>query len=170
MTVTSSPVQTTIRHQLRPGDLGAVTAMQGIEYREQYGMDITFEADVAIGMGAFGRAIGADPEAGRMWIAEDGEHMLGSIAVTRETESHARLRWFLVRRTARGQGLGRRLLDAALTYTRERGFERIDLETFSELTTAARMYLDAGFHVVDATPRLQWGREIELRHYELRLD
>jgi GNAT superfamily N-acetyltransferase len=169
MAITSSPVQTTIRHELRPGDLGAVTAMQGIEYGEQYGMDITFEADVARGMGAFGRAIAEDPEAGRMWIAEDGAHMVGSIAVTRESDSLARLRWFLVRRTARGTGVGRRLLDEAMAYIRERDFERVELETFSELTTAARMYLDLGFEVADAEPRLQWGREIELRHYELTL-
>ena len=169
MTITSSRVRTTIRHRLRPGDLGAVTAMQGIEYGEQYGMDVTFEADVARGIGAFGRAIAEDPDAGRMWIAEGGAHMVGSIAVTRETESLARLRWFLVRRSARGQGIGRRLLDEALAYTRERGFGRIELETFSELTTAARMYLDAGFEMVDAEPRLHWGRQIELRHYELKL-
>jgi GNAT superfamily N-acetyltransferase len=169
MTITSSPVQISIRHELRPGDLGAVTAMQGIEYGEQYGMDITFEADVARGMGAFGRAIAEDPESGRMWIAEDGAQMVGSIAVTRESESLARLRWFLVRRTARGAGVGRRLLDEAIAYIRERDFERVELETFSELTTAARMYLDLGFVVRDAQPRLQWGREIELRHYELNL-
>jgi len=169
MTITSTPVQVSIRHELRPGDLGAVTAMQGSEYGEQYGMDITFEADVARGMGAFGRAVAEDPEAGRMWIAEDGAHMVGSIAVTRETETLARLRWFLVRRSARGTGVGRRLLDEAMAYIRERAFERVELETFSELTTAARMYLDLGFEVVDATPRLHWGREIELRHYELKL-
>ena len=169
MTITSSPVQVTIRHDLRPGDLGAVTAMQGIEYGEQYGMDITFEADVARGMGAFGRAIAEDPGSGRMWIAENDGQMLGSIAVTRETDSLARLRWFLVRRTARGTGVGRRLLDEAMAYIRELGFERVELETFSELTTAAQMYLDAGFEVRDAEPRLQWGRHIELRHYELKL-
>ena len=169
MAITSSPVQITIRHDVRPGDLGAVTAMQGIEYGEQYGMDITFEADVARGMGAFGRAIAEDPDSGRMWIAEQSGEMVGSIAVTRESDSLARLRWFLVRRVARGTGMGRRLLDEAMAYIRDGGFERVELETFSELTTAARMYLDAGFEVVDAPPRLQWGREIELRHYELRL-
>jgi GNAT superfamily N-acetyltransferase len=170
MTIASSPLKTTIRHDVRPGDLGEVTAMQGIEYAEQYGMDLTFEADVARGMAVFGRALADDPESGRMWIAEDGGQMVGSIAVTRETDSLARLRWFLVRRTARGQGLGRRLLDEAMAYTRERGFERVELETFSELRTAAQMYLDAGFELLDAQPMARWGREIELRHYELRLD
>src|SRR2546423_4433400 len=139
MAIASSPVQITIRHDVRPGDLGAVTAMQGIEYGEQYGMDITFEADVARGMGTFGRAIAEDPEAGRMWIAEDGDEMVGSIAVTRESESLARLRWFLVRRVARGTGVGRRLLDEAMGYIRERGFERVEPEAFSELTTPAPM-------------------------------
>jgi GNAT superfamily N-acetyltransferase len=169
MTIASSPLKTTIRHDVRPGDLGELTAMQGVEYAEQYGMDITFEADVAHDVAAFGLALAEDPDSGRMWIAEDGGRMVGSIAVTRESESVAKLRWFLVRRSARGEGTGRRLLDAALAYTRERDFERIVLQTFSDLTTAAQMYLDAGFELREAERRLQWGREIELRQYELKL-
>ncbi len=166
----ASPVRPTpIRHDLRPGDLGTVTAFQGSEYAEQYGLDHTFEAQVARGVGDFGMKLAADPEAGRLWIAEDGEGILGCVAVSRESEELARLRWFLVRRAARGQGLGRRLLEAALDYTRERGFPRLELVTFSELRAAAHLYDEAGFELLSATPQPLWGRELELRHYELTL-
>jgi GNAT superfamily N-acetyltransferase len=169
MTVSPTLQRATIRHDLRPGDLGGVAALHGTEYAEQYGLDHTFEAHVGLGLAQLGLALGDDPDAGRLWIAEDEGAMLGSIAITRDSDSLARLRWFLIRRSARGQGLGRRLLDAALAYARERGFERVELETFSELRTAARLYGEAGFELRDAEPRRQWGRDIELRHYELRL-
>jgi GNAT superfamily N-acetyltransferase len=169
MTISSPVDRITIRHDLRPGDIGGVAAMHGVEYGEQYGLDHTFEAHVAHQLADFGHALAADPNAGRLWVAEEDGKLVGSIAVTHETGTHARLRWFVIRRPARGQGLGHRLLDGALAYARERGFIVIDLETFSELRAAAHLYTDAGFAQLDATPMVRWGREIELRHYELTL-
>ena len=169
MTV-SPPVESiTIRDHLRPGDLGGVAAMHGIEYAEQYGLDHTFEAHVAGQLAEFGHALATDPDAGRLWLAEEDDKLVGSIAVTRETDATARLRWFVIRRPVRGQGLGHRLLDGALAYARERGFTLIDLETFSELRAAAHLYGEAGFDMLDAQLMIRWGREIELRHYELKL-
>ena len=155
------------RTEIRPGDLGAVVELQGREYAEQYGLDHRFEAGVAGGVAAFGLACAEDPEAGRIWLAEDEQGLLGCIAMSREGERHGRVRWFLVARRARGQGLGRRLFDEAMAYARER-FDTLELETFSELTTAARMYRGAGFEVRDSRPQGDWGREIQLQHYELR--
>ena len=93
----------------------------------------------------------------------------GCIAITRVSESRGCLRWLIVAQRARGQGLGRRLLDEALSYARSR-FGKLQLETFSELTTAARMYRAAGFRLRDSAPQSDWGREIELQHYELEFD
>jgi GNAT superfamily N-acetyltransferase len=140
-----------LRTDIQPGDFGNVVAFQGREYAEQYGLDIRFR------------------EAGRMWLVEDDEGLYGCIAVTRETPTRARLRWFLISPRARGQGLGRQLLAEALAYARER-FDLIDLVTFSELTTAAHLYLSAGFELMETTPQNDWGREIELRRYQLRFD
>ena len=41
--------------------------------------------------------------------------------------------------------------------------------TFSELRAAAHLYDEAGFELLSATPQPLWGRELELRHYELTL-
>jgi GNAT superfamily N-acetyltransferase len=139
-----------LRTDIRPGDFGAVVAFQGREYAEQYGLDWRFEAHVAEAVGAFAHALAEDPDAGRMWLAEDDGELVGCVAVTREGGRRARLRWVLVSQHARGRG--------------------IDLVTFSELTTAAHMYLSAGFELIESRPQNDWGREIELRRYELRFD
>jgi molybdate transport system substrate-binding protein len=55
------------------------------------------------------------------------------------------LRKMYVRRDARGQGLGRRLLDRALAWARARGYPRVELETASVLKEAIALYEKAGF-------------------------
>ena len=157
-----------IRHDLRPGDLGSVAALHGRVYAVEYRLDTTFEAHVAGGLAAFGDAVTADPDAGRLWVAEHGA-LIGSIAVTRTSPTLCHLRWFCLARHARGQGLGRRMLDGALAYARDCGYDVVELETFSELKAAAHLYTDAGFELVDSQPMLRWGSEIELRHYRLGL-
>jgi GNAT superfamily N-acetyltransferase len=160
---------TEFRTEIRPGDLGAVVAFQGREYGEQYGLDYRFEAGVAQAVADFALDFAEDAEAGRMWLAEDEDGLVGCIAMSREGYRHGRVRWFLVARRARGQGLGRRLFAEAMSYARER-FDSLELETFSELTTAARMYRSVGFELRDTRPQNDWGREIQLQHYDLRFD
>jgi GNAT superfamily N-acetyltransferase len=157
-----------LRTDIRPGDVGAIVAFQGREYADQYGLDSRFEAGVAQAVADFAIAFAEDPEAGRLWLAEDEHGLHGCIAITRETAERGRVRWFLVAREARAQGLGRQLLSEALAYARER-FQSLELETFSELEAAAHLYRSAGFELVDSAPHNEWGREIQLQHYELRL-
>ena len=74
------------------------------------------------------------------------------------------LRWFLLVPEVRGSGLGRRLLEAALAYGRERGFSRIFLWTFADLEGARRLYERAGFRITETKTGLIWGAErTELR-------
>ena len=157
-----------MRDRLRPGDIGAIVSLHGHEYGDGYRLNESFEAHVARGLGDFALALADNPEAGRAWLTEDDQGLTGCIAITRETDSHGRLRWFLVARRARGLGLGHRLLDAALAYARER-FATVELETFGELTAAAHLYRLVGFELQDSRPFDEWGREIELQHYLLRV-
>jgi GNAT superfamily N-acetyltransferase len=55
---------------------------------------------------------------------------------------------FVLRPEYRDAGVGRRLLEALLARARDAGYERIELDTFSELRAAARLYGDAGFRCV----------------------
>lgn len=75
---------------------------------------------------------------------------LGCIACLkhREEPDTALLRLFLVNPSARGMGLGARLIDDCLSFARERGYAKIVLWTFSVLEGARRLYRRVGFQLV----------------------
>ncbi len=58
-----------------------------------------------------------------------------------------------VRRALRGQGLGRRLLEALLSAARERGMRRAILETTETWQDVVCFYLAAGFHITHRLDR-----------------
>jgi ribosomal protein S18 acetylase RimI-like enzyme len=158
-----------IRRELRPGDLGAIVAHHGRVYGEEYGVDATFEGHVASTVArAAARGFPSSREA--ICLVElDGEHA-GSIALTDEGEGEATIRWVLLSPEVRGRGLGRRLLGEMLAEAVEVGYDRVCLETFSELEAAAHLYRDAGFELVSADTAPRWGRElITYQRYELEL-
>jgi len=150
-----------IRHTLQPGDLGMVVHLHGIVYAREYGLDASFEPYVAKPLAEF-----AISGAGRLWIAEEGERIVGSIAVVDASDRVGQLRWFLLVPEARGTGLGKRLLEAALAYARERDFERLYLWSFSDLSDALRLYERAGFKATETKTSVVWGAE----RTEVRMD
>jgi GNAT superfamily N-acetyltransferase len=150
-----------IRHELRPGDLGMVIHLHGVLYAREYGLDTTFEPYVAKPLADFVLA-----GAGRLWIAEEGGRVIGSIAVVDAEDGVGQFRWFLLTPEARGTGLGRRLLDTALTYCRERGMHRVFLWSFAQLDDALRLYERAGFQITKTNKTRLWGAE----RTEVRMD
>lgn len=155
--------EVTIRHELRPGDLGAIVHLHGTLYAREYGFDPTFEAYVAGRLAEFVRSHG---ERDRVWIAECAGRIVGSVAIVRGGEcGAAQLRWFLVDPSQRGKGLGRHLLNEAVSFARTAGYDSIFLWTVSALTAAARLYQSAGFSLVEQTPARLWGVQVvEERH------
>src|SRR5262245_66360002 len=100
------PAQTyRIRHELAPGDLGMIVHLHGVLYAREYGLDTTFEPYVAQPLADF-----VLNGSGRLWIAEDTTHVVGSIAMVDAGEGSGQLRWFLVLSEARRSGLGKQLL------------------------------------------------------------
>src|SRR6266511_3167156 len=91
----------TIRDDLRPGDLGRVTALHGVLYADEYGFDHTFEAYVAESLAEYGRA--ARPERSRLWLAELDGRLVGSIGIVGREGGAAQLRWFLLQPDVRGR-------------------------------------------------------------------
>jgi GNAT superfamily N-acetyltransferase len=107
----SLPQGIAVRTTLVPGDLGAVVRLHGLLYAREHGFDVTFEAYVA---GPLAEFVRRRTDRDRLWIAERGEDIVGSVALGGTSEDEAQLRWFLVDPSARGQGLGTRLLRAAV--------------------------------------------------------
>jgi GNAT superfamily N-acetyltransferase len=150
-----------IRHTPQPGDLGMIVHLHGVLYAREYGLDTTFEPYVAKPLADF-MLTGA----GRLWVAEDNESVVGSIAVVDAAEGEGQLRWFLLAPKARGSGLGKRLLETALAYCRERSMRHVFLWSFSELDAALKLYERAGFKTTETRALRLWGAE----RTEVRMD
>ena len=163
----SFPREIKLRGDLRPGDLGAIIRLHGEVYAQEYGFDHTFEAYVAAGIADFARA-GGTPE-GRVWVAEKGGSLIGSIAVVRRSEAEAQLRWFLIHPSCRGLGLGRILLREALQFAKEGKYRNIFLWTIQDLTVAAHLYRSSGFKKTGEKTHPLWSKVIHEERYELLL-
>jgi GNAT superfamily N-acetyltransferase len=156
----------TLRHDLRPGDLGAVVALHGKIYAREYGFDATFEAYVA---GPLAEFVHANRPRDRLWLAETDGELVGCIAIVGVSDKVAQLRWYLVSPATRGQGLGSRLLNEAIAFCRQNGYDSIFLWTVSALETAAHLYRKVGFVKVEEKPAVQWGIEVVEEKYALDL-
>ena len=143
-----------IRHVLAPGDLGMIVHLHGVVYAREYGLDTTFEPYVAKPLAEF-----VLDGAGRLWVAEKDGIVVGSVAMVDAGPGTGQLRWFLLAPEARGLGLGRRLLDAALGYALERGFTHVFLWSFTDLHEAIRLYERAGFRVTQTETGEVWGAQ-----------
>jgi ribosomal protein S18 acetylase RimI-like enzyme len=156
-----------IRTNIRPGDIGYIIYLHGRLYADEYNLDQTFEGYVASGMGEFAKAF--DERKDCLWLAEDGGQIVGSIAIAGQNDLTAQLRWFLVAPQARGCGLGSRLLQVALDFSRARKFRSVFLWTLSELEGAGRLYRQAGFHRTEHKTHEIWGTIRTEERYELTL-
>jgi ribosomal protein S18 acetylase RimI-like enzyme len=155
-----------LRHDLKPGDVGSMVHLHGTVYAREYGFDSTFEAYVA---GPLANFVCAHSERERLWIAERDARMAGCIAIVAASAHEAQLRWFLVEPSMRGRGLGQRLIDEAVAFSRRQMYDSIFLWTVSALTAAAHLYRRTGFTKVEQKPGRQWGVNVIEEKYVLRL-
>jgi len=151
----------------RPGDVGEVVALHGRVYGSEYGLDVTMETHVASGLVEWLHEGQRLP--GRLWVGDGDARIAGCIGVTGRSPEVARLRWFVVDPAYRGRGLGRALLDEVMAFVRSSGYRRVELETFSELTGAARLYRGAGFARTGTERRRFCGRDVDMEWYALDL-
>jgi len=165
---TETPHDATIRHDMRPGDLGRVIEQHAELYAAEFGFDRRFEAYVAETLGEFGRLF--RPHLDRLWLAERDGRLLGSIGVIGRDDNAAQIRWVLLDPAARGTGLGRRLLDTALAFCREADYTSIFLWTVEGLAASARLYVSAGFRKTETKPAtVLWGATLCEERYDLAL-
>ncbi|RRS01867.1 GNAT family N-acetyltransferase [Glycomyces terrestris] len=157
-----------IRAADRPGDLGWIVMAQGESYAAEHGWNAEYEGLVARIVADF--AAGHDPAREAAWIAEvDGERA-GSIAlVAAEEEGTARLRILFVAETARGLGLGSRLVAHCLDFARAAGYARVVLWTSSLLDAARRIYEANGFTLERETPFRGFGHDLTGQDWVLEL-
>ncbi|MBL7487761.1 GNAT family N-acetyltransferase, partial [Frankia sp. AgW1.1] len=151
----------------RPGDLGWVIRANAEVYAQEFGWDASYEALVSRIVSDY--ASGRDPARESAWIAEIDGEPVGCVLCVRHDDTTAQLRLLLVEPSARGLGLGGRLIDECLGFARRTGYDRIRLWTNSVLTDARRGYERAGFTLVSSEPHHSFGHDLIGQIWELDL-
>jgi putative acetyltransferase len=78
-------------------------------------------------------------------VVDDDGNVVGCGGIYPMAPKAVELRKMYFRPSIRGKGMGRRLLDDLIAEARRRNFDRIELETASNLETAIALYQRAGF-------------------------
>src|SRR5262249_11887011 len=155
-----------IRNTLRPGDIGYLIYLHGVLYAEECGWDHTFEAYVAGPLAEFAKS---QKHRERIWIVEDGATIVGSIAIVGASKDEAQLRWLLLHPDLRGHGIGRSLVQEAISFCKESQYLSVFLLTEASLTAAAKLYQSVGFHLTEETRHQLWGAVVTEQRYDLNL-
>jgi DNA-binding MarR family transcriptional regulator/GNAT superfamily N-acetyltransferase len=151
----------------RPGDMGWVVHRHGALYAAEYGWDESFEALTAEIVAKFIRNF--DPKREHCWIAEQDGTNLGCVFLVKKSDRIAKLRLLLLETSARGLGIGKRLVDECIGFAREVGYRKMTLWTQSNLYAARHIYERAGFRLVKKWPVRQFGHEMISETWDLKL-
>src|SRR5580692_3652091 len=151
----------------QPGDVGWVVSRQGLLYAQEYGWDEQYEALAAKIAAHFIEKFDGRRE--RCWIAERKGETVGAVFLVKQSKTVAKLRLLHVEASARGLGIGKRLVEECVRFARRVGYERITLWTQSILLAARRIYKQAGFRCVGKKRHHSFGQDLVAETWELKL-
>jgi DNA-binding MarR family transcriptional regulator/GNAT superfamily N-acetyltransferase len=159
----------------QPGDMGWVISRHGAIYAQEYGWDITFEGLVAQIVGDYVKHFDAKREA--CWIAERDGQNVGCVFLVQARDDKtskpergvAQLRLLILEPSARGLGIGARLVAECERFARNAGYKRIRLWTQASLKAARAIYAKAGYRLVSSEPHHSFGVDLVGEMWELAL-
>lgn len=134
--------------EIRPAQTGEEIRQVGLLFAD-YGRSLgdhlctaALEQEIASLPGSYRGALGG------LWLAFEGTRPLGCVALRPTDAGPPELGRLFVLPAARGRGLGRALLRAALSAAQAGGAEAVVLSTMPEFAEAIRLYRSEGFEPV----------------------
>jgi DNA-binding MarR family transcriptional regulator/GNAT superfamily N-acetyltransferase len=161
------PATPYILRPLQVGDIGWIVHRQGVLYAREYGWDESYEALAAEILAGFVKSF--DPEYENAWIAEREGEVVGSVFLMRKSAEVAKLRLLYVEPSARGLGIGRRLVDECIAFARAKGYKTLTLWTNDVLVSARRIYQAAGFQLTGEERHHSFGKDLVGQTWDLAL-
>lgn len=152
------------QHQI--GDLGWIISKHGEIYHSEFNFDESFETNIA---GKVGEYFAPDSAHNRIWIVEVDEQRAGSVAIRELSEQTAFVNFVLVLNQYRGKGIARRLMETAITWTREQRYSILQLETYTVLEDARELYKLLGFEIIESNVQLRFGQRLTQEYWQLVL-
>src|SRR5262245_3488367 len=156
-----------VLRDLQSGDVGWIVHRQGVLYAQEYGWDETFEGLLAEIAGAFVKNFNCKME--RCWVADREGEIVGSVFLVRHSDALAKLRLLYVEPSARGLGIGRRLVDECVRFARAKGYNTLTLWTNDVLVSARRIYEAAGFKLVNQERHRSFGKDLVGQNWSIAL-
>jgi DNA-binding MarR family transcriptional regulator/GNAT superfamily N-acetyltransferase len=151
----------------RVGDFGWVIHRHGAVYAQEYGFDASFEALTARVVADYLEDHDPRREAG--WIADLHGEPAGCVFCVRKDDHTAQLRLLLVEPSARGHGIGSRLVKECVHFARGAGYGAMELWTVDVLIAARRIYQHEGFQLVSDEQGQHFGLELSGQTWRLEL-
>ncbi len=145
----------TIR-EFRYGDMGAIVTGQAAFYADAYGWRGDMERLLLQVCADF--LTDYRPGRSNCWVAEQHGRIVGSIFCCVSADGNAQLRLLHIDESARGQGLGTRLIDTCIDFARTAGYPRLWLWTHAVLLPARRLYAAAGFKITATATHDTFGK------------
>lgn len=116
------------------------------EYQHKLGVDLSFqgfEAELDALPGSYA------PPSGRLLLAVHEQTPVGCVALQRISASHAEMKRLYVPPSARGLGVGRKLVAQVLAEAQAIGYSEVVLDTLPNMTEAQRLYQQFGFRDIE---------------------
>jgi DNA-binding MarR family transcriptional regulator/predicted N-acetyltransferase YhbS len=158
------PDGTLVLRGLEPGDLGWLVERHGVLYAREYRWDGSFERLVAQ------IAADYDPDNDRAFVAERNGERAGMVLCVHQDAHTAKLRTLLVEPSARGLGLGTRLVREVIRHAKRRGYATLTLWTNDVLHAARRIYEREGFQLIDENEHHAFGHDLTEQTWSLNLN
>lgn len=134
---------------LRPATTADVPAVRDMmrEYVDWIALDLAFQEIDEELAGLPGEYA---PPSGALFVATDGEQLVGMIGLRPLGGTICEMKRLFVRPAARGQGLAKQLIARVMDEARRLGYAEIRLDTLPMMGDAQALYAAMGFADIDA--------------------